>query len=683
MDAESSDLQKEINLPAHPHAGPLTLFYVHAGGPGLELGDGNSCCSICGKRTVEKDFIYRCPDPDCDFKVDIPCSSIESIIEFDGHHHHPLCFVEKAAPGIGCRSCHVGPSDLDLPMFRCGECGFSLHLLCGPLPRVVQYMGYELTLTDSLLSGVDADDCWCDICEEQRDPAQCVYHSPDILFTASIDCLLPQIILALKGDLGGVELRTVGGCITGRVIVKDPAEEAARLMKAKSKIHGGGAVEEAATSGKAEEAPEPENSVLGLIDMTTYHALASILTKVSEQFKEEDEHYDSATGNMYVDLLASILTTLSGQFTELLHLDDSKEVLPDRADNEVYEGGAVDKAVFPLLSQQVLCSLTDEQALEFDDAFDKLARRISKAKVDADFPYFDLIQWYKEKADISHLEGDGWPMKPEPKNGTVEVAEERVFTFIQMMRSLTSEDINRIEDAFRKCTKHGEDSEAPLDFLRSLFPLPVKRWDFHYSDESFKQFKEQLDLTDSVNDSYIMAWKRYAFKTVKVGETMIPSHFAPIYQELAEKYGDFSTDSELGPLAKALIFHHFFAVVYSMRGTQVLEITDDLLCTWLFYLRIVQSLGFNIEFVVDNFENLVRAHFGLKVVKFRDETTENLEKQIEELSRQVHEKERKLGELKAIRERYKKPKDAEESLVKKCLLEAAKWKWKDVGDLIL
>lgn len=203
---EGSSLREVIHHPAHQHAGPLTLFYACARGPVLRHGDEREedepYCSICSKQFGEQHCIYRCPDPNCNFKVDVSCSSMRSIIEFNGHSHHPLCFVEEPAPGTCCSSCRKKepPSDPRLrPMIRCGQCGFGLHLLCGPMPRVVRYRGYELVLTDSLLNGVDADDCWCDICEQQRDPAQCVYHSTEIRFTGSIDCLLPQVLSCLTG----------------------------------------------------------------------------------------------------------------------------------------------------------------------------------------------------------------------------------------------------------------------------------------------------------------------------------------------------------------------------------------------------------------------------------------------------------------------------------------------------
>lgn len=186
MEAGSSTLQKEIHHPAHGHSGALTLSF--------HRGTADSLCSICGDVLRGFEPIYRCPDPKCDFKLDLRCSSIKSIIEFEAHSQHPLCFIERYGPGISCRWCQNEYPGL--PMFRCGECGFSLHLLCGPLPRAIQYKDYkyELTLTDSLIEGTGPEDCWCHICEEKRDPGKCVYHSPEIPFTASINCcLLPQV----------------------------------------------------------------------------------------------------------------------------------------------------------------------------------------------------------------------------------------------------------------------------------------------------------------------------------------------------------------------------------------------------------------------------------------------------------------------------------------------------------
>lgn len=76
--------------------------------------------------------------------------------------------------------------------------------------------------------------------------------------------------------------------------------------------------------------------------------------------------------NMCVDVLTSALAELSKQFTELLHHKGLKEglnfMIPH---NRLYVGGAAEEAEistriqeviqkFPLLSREVLCSLTEE-----------------------------------------------------------------------------------------------------------------------------------------------------------------------------------------------------------------------------------------------------------------------------------------------------------------------------------
>lgn len=79
------------------------------------------------------------------------------------------------------------------------------------------------------------------------------------------------------------------------------------------------------------------------------------------------------------------------------------------------------------------------------------------------------------------------------------------LTFMQLMRSLTSEDIIQIiEDAHSKCEKDEENKGDTMSFHFYPFHALPRQWDFLRSDEASKQFKEQLDRTDLLNDSYII-----------------------------------------------------------------------------------------------------------------------------------------------------------------------------------
>ncbi|OWM89683.1 hypothetical protein CDL15_Pgr024431 [Punica granatum] len=116
---------------------------------------------------------------------------------------HPLFFPEQVRP--------------DLPM--------------RPLPVLIPYSpkGYDmnLTLTDSHLGGVDEDDCWCDVGEQQLDPTQRVYSSTDPPFIATIGCLLPH------GELGEIQVRTVSGHVFGFVHPQDSTKQSLDAEKAK------------------------------------------------------------------------------------------------------------------------------------------------------------------------------------------------------------------------------------------------------------------------------------------------------------------------------------------------------------------------------------------------------------------------------------------------------------------
>lgn len=433
-------------------------------------------------------------------------------------------------------------------------------------------------------------------------------------------------------------------------------------------------------SSEPDEETEPDRAGTEVYGDEVVQEADSSSNPYSDQEDGEEKlsaEMEEAFGNFFsglAEVMPGILESLTEAFKELMD-EGTEEAGTSTATEEGIRGLSLD-------SYHFLRSLDENEADEFEDFLNANAKLIGKSKATGNFPLLDdASQRFKEQLDISHLEEDVQLNKSQSRTGDEEEVEELNLTYVKLMRKMTPQDKELINEAFAKCTKHGEEGGATLSFL--YYSYSVRAWEFSYSDDAFKKFKEQIDITDRVDDSYLTGWKKYAAKIVRVGNNLIPSQFVSIYREMVDKYGDFSAGSELSPVAKAIFFHLLFAVAYSMRGTQLHEINDDLLCTWQYYLRGVQNAGFNIQFALDNLEKLVHAYFGFKVLKFRDETTEKLGKQQEKLQREIDEKEAKLELLKSIQEKYRKPKEAEDSLVKRCLIEAAKWKWKDVGDLIL
>lgn len=202
-----------------------------------------------------------------------------------------------------------------------------------------------------------------------------------------------------------------------------------------------------------------------------------------------------------------------------------------------------------------------------------------------------------------------------------------------------------------------------------------------YTKEALEKFKRQLHITTPVDTSVLFEQRR-ELEFSKVGDgNIVPSRHIALYRKLVERYGNFSADSELTPWSKALFFALFFEVIDRMRTIQVFNAARyDHLHKWRNTLKCVRDVaGFKIQFAMDNFDNeLVRGCFGFKVRDFEADRNWQLQK----LSEEIHEEEAKLEELRAQQAHYRRLKENEKSLLKQCLKEAFRCKWRKVGELI-
>ncbi|KAJ9174721.1 hypothetical protein P3X46_013336 [Hevea brasiliensis] len=179
-------------------------------------------CRLCLRDCC--DFAFRCNK--CDFQLDVECALLKPRIEYPGHNHL-LTVVEKIHDELKCNFCKTCCKDS--AAFRCLECNFSLHLLCGPLPCTIKHKCHidTLTLKDQYVEDDDEDDdFYCDVCERQRDPKLCVYYcSEGCPMIAEVKCVISEVMASLKGKRGNVELRIVGRYISSKMISKELAIE--------------------------------------------------------------------------------------------------------------------------------------------------------------------------------------------------------------------------------------------------------------------------------------------------------------------------------------------------------------------------------------------------------------------------------------------------------------------------
>ncbi|KAF4368715.1 hypothetical protein G4B88_000972 [Cannabis sativa] len=77
--------------------------------------------------------------------------------------------------------------------FHCCDCDFKLHLLCGPLPRIIKYEGHvhSLLLVDSFIED-SSGEYNCDICETKRNPRIRIYCCGDCKYFAHVHCVISE-----------------------------------------------------------------------------------------------------------------------------------------------------------------------------------------------------------------------------------------------------------------------------------------------------------------------------------------------------------------------------------------------------------------------------------------------------------------------------------------------------------
>ncbi|KAF5734925.1 hypothetical protein HS088_TW15G00422 [Tripterygium wilfordii] len=158
-------------------------------------------CNACLKHF--KGFSYNCVS--CDFNLHVECAALRPLVKYEGHGHL-LAFIKQVYEHLICQVCrskYHGTSYL-----RCVDCDFNLHLLCAPLPETFKSICHmdPLTLEDCVVED-DLDEFYCDACETERDPEECVYYCALCDFSVHMSCVIFEVLLLLSGEKPNVKLR--------------------------------------------------------------------------------------------------------------------------------------------------------------------------------------------------------------------------------------------------------------------------------------------------------------------------------------------------------------------------------------------------------------------------------------------------------------------------------------------
>jgi hypothetical protein len=199
-----------------------------------------------------------------------------------------------------------------------------------------------------------------------------------------------------------------------------------------------------------------------------------------------------------------------------------------------------------------------------------------------------------------------------------------------------------------------------------------------FSDKAYKQFIQFLDHDDGETPidkihldqgSFMDLIERFSSKFSRKEETVNVSCYttthklAPILKHLlSDQYGDISDKSSLSPRVKGFLFHMLCEYVYNMKNIKVVEITHDLLLNWWAILKTLQRAGFRIQFAVDHFKRVSRAHFGLYV-------NDEVENALDEIDRDISQRYKDIQALEVKRKSITSAKSTKSNFIEKCLRE--------------
>ncbi|KAF2315057.1 hypothetical protein GH714_038046 [Hevea brasiliensis] len=270
-----AQLPQEIQNPFHPEH-PLTLLNMAS--QKSETVKCNLCLKACSY------FAFCCKK--CSFIVDVECASLKPTVKYQGHNHL-LTVVENIHGELQCDACYS--SCRGSSAFRCMECNFDLHLICGPLPCTIKHKCHvdPLTLKDFYVEDEDEDDeFYCDACEERRDPRLCVYYcAQGCPMVCDVKCVISEVVASLRGERGDVELRTVGRHMTSKVFSKDL--EVKEMERNET--------EKVALAEKVKVIPKSLDDIVDSLDTTEQIELNDIATAIQNRGKASLECKDQGT----------------------------------------------------------------------------------------------------------------------------------------------------------------------------------------------------------------------------------------------------------------------------------------------------------------------------------------------------------------------------------------------------
>ncbi|CAL5342988.1 unnamed protein product [Camellia sinensis] len=175
-----------------------------------------------------------------------------------------------------------------------------------------------------------------------------------------------------------------------------------------------------------------------------------------------------------------------------------------------------------------------------------------------------------------------------------------------------SEEVVTLEDLFKSLTL--EDSKVVNDIILAArgkqivqdCKLREKKID---TNEAFEEFMKRFD---SISNHHRPDFKLYhctsSSKVVKTGNFWIPKKLAPVFQNLLDKYGDFSAESTMSLQVKNCIYIALCDVAYHMRNTRLEDLHGHEVFNGRDWFLYAQNAGLEVQSAIDDFKKIVKAY---------------------------------------------------------------------------
>ncbi|KAE8663927.1 Detected protein of unknown function [Hibiscus syriacus] len=197
----TDEIPKTLNHPFHP-SHPLRLgFHDYVNSNTRRVLYCEACRNDVGGGKFKSTASYGCQK--CGFYLDIDCAKLSPTLKHECHNHN-LTYVGrtfgKRLQNFRCHSCRELFSGTR-SLYRCVHCDLNFHLKCVSVPPLAEnrYHRHPLILSKPIRED-EAGECFCDICEKERNPTHEVYFCQECTFIAHIECTLNRTEASPKPD---------------------------------------------------------------------------------------------------------------------------------------------------------------------------------------------------------------------------------------------------------------------------------------------------------------------------------------------------------------------------------------------------------------------------------------------------------------------------------------------------